>query len=262
MKYILIIILSLSILNAFSQEQKSVEFINNENNDSLLLVMISGYKGAEVWSDFKDLILLDDSLKEYDLLIYGLTQKLNIDENINQIANNVSYYGAKYKEYFLLSYSLGGIVTKNFILNDLHSEAKILKKIGYIVFIGTPYFNDNFTVSAIKRGLGFFAKPFVNPLLRDASRGKKIKEINDNWISEIEYSNINYIGNITIFGRDDDLVEPELFETEIKGDSRIIDGTHSELVVGINKDHCSYKIVRSKLLNKRSNINAISCINP
>lgn len=262
MKKILILVFCTLVQLGYSQTNNNYELIDQPNNDSLLLIMISGYTGAENWNDFKNLLIKDDSLKRYDILIYGLDQDNDIKKNVIDINNVVNYHGAKYEEYFFVSFSFGGIITKQLILDDINSEVKLLSKIGYLVFIGTPHLNDNFTIGFIKKTLGFFIRPFVKKLLRDAAKSKKIKIINDQWLQEIEYSNKNYIGNIAIFGRDDELVKPEVFEVEIKGESIIISGTHNDLVKGIDENHCSYKIVRSKLINKNTDIKKVKCINP
>ena len=260
-KYYVIIFIVICQLG-FTNSSNNIEFINQHNNDNALLVMISGYKGARDWQEFKKLIIDDDSLKQYDILIYGLEKDMGINDNVKKIKKTLNDGYSKYQEYILISFSLGGIVTKQYVLNQLRGSDKHYSKISYVIFIGTPHIKDKFTVSFFKSAAALFTKPFLNQLLKDASENKQLSKINAGWIQKIEKNKENYIGNITIFGRDDGYVKPEELDNHFQGEYRVISGTHRQLVKDLDKNHCSFKIVRSKLLNKQTKISQVSCINP
>lgn len=247
---------------AISQSYENVEFINQPNNDSLLLVMISGYKGAEDWHEFKDLIIKDDSLVQYDLLTYGLNKDLNINDNAINVSNLIDDWYNQYYNYFFTSYSMGGIVTKQYFLNRFKHNDLQCSKIAYLVFVGTPNINENFTTSVFKKTLGFIFRPVINPLLKDAAKDERISNVNDSWLQLLDDNQENCLDNLNIFGRDDPLVVPEEIDFDSRGESIIISGNHRKLVEGVNIDHCSFRIIRRKLINKNANISLEPCINP
>lgn len=253
-KYFLLTMLLL-FQSLYSQPLDDIEFIDRSNLNDTLLVMISGYQGFNDWDDFKELFTKDDKLAHFDILIIGMKKKLGVETNAERVQNVL--LNDKYQHYqneIILSFSLGGFVAKQYVLEQVDSNRNTISKLDYMIFIGTPYIEDGFTISAFKRAAGWVLRPFLPDALKDAVKNDKLSKISSAWYQQIEQKTENRIPNITIFGRDDRFVQAEKNDSLI-GESVIIGGTHRELVENINDIDCSYMIVKTKLLDPTAKIN-------
>ena len=131
--------------------------IDNENDNKSLVIFVSGLGGAKTWESLKTLMLKDSSLKKFDAYVFDSLEK---GENIIQTSAQLkrllnSDQISSYSELYIVAHSIGGIITKNYLLNRLQTSTPAAMKEKHVLFIGTPHIKDTFTAPPVKKFFGF-----------------------------------------------------------------------------------------------------------
>jgi hypothetical protein len=235
--------------------------IDNENDNKSLVIFASGLGGAKTWESLKTLMLKDSSLKKFDAYVFDSLEK---GENIIQTSAQLkrllnSDQISSYSELYIVAHSIGGIITKNYLLNRLQTSTPAAMKEKHVLFIGTPHIKDTFTAPPVKKFFGSIFYFMLSDLAKDALNSTGIKSINDRWIKTVEANPAMYIKNLALFGNDDKVVRPEDLQNIFVGEYLVIQGTHLGIAQSKDEFDCTYQIFRKKLLNPDATISDLGC---
>ncbi len=237
---------------------KAQDPINHENPDTQLIVFVSGLGGPDTWQDFHTLIKAEEQMKSFELLFFDARTDENIEENAQRLFETLSTEPySNYEKKFFVAHSIGGIITKKYIVSQLESAGQFDAE--YIFFYGTPHINDKFLASITERIVGWIFSFFIPELTKDTVNRQKIREINTKWIELVEKNNENHIPNVSIFGKGDKRVKIEDPANAFVGDFVIIPGDHLQIVKSKNRFDCPFQTLRKVLLEKNIEINVENC---
>lgn len=235
--------------------------IDNDNDNKYLLVFVSGLGGEKTWHSLISLMLEDESLEKFDAYVFdSLVTGGNIIQSSAELKRFLkSDRFSDYKEVYIVAHSIGGIITKHYLLNRLEasSPAEIREK--YVLFIGTPHIKNTFTAPPIKKFLSSLFSFALSDLAKDALNSTGIKNINDRWIVNVERKQSKYIKNMALFGNDDEVVSPEDLSEIFVGEHLVIRGTHLGIAQAESESGCTYQIFKKKLLNPDSSVANLGC---
>ncbi len=245
-----------------SQSAKADDpFVDNDNDDGSLLVFVSGLGGKKTWDSLVSILDKDESLKRFDVYVFdSLDTGGDIRETAAELGRILkSDKLAAYEDVHIVAHSIGGIITKDYLLNRLEAETPPQLREKHVLFIGTPHIKDTFTPPPIKK---FFASIFyfaLSNLAKDAMNSTKIKDINAKWINIVEASENRRIKNLVLFGNDDKVVRPEDLSNIFTGEYLVIKGTHLGIAQSKNEFSCTYQILKKKLLDPDSSVDDLGC---
>ena len=235
-------------------------FINQENNDSCLLVMVAGLKGKATWEDFKALIVKDQSLANCDVLSYDTPQKLDIEEHVDRISTLVQDHSS-YKNKIFIGHSIGGFIIKLYTLRQLESDSSddtALAKATFpdlILTYGTPLDTDSFSISFLKRAGARVFWPFVSPLRKEVFSFEQLQRINQRWRAVIKQKLVRHVN---VFG-----IEDEIAPANIEEQSPVtvfIKGDHVGILAADRLDACPYLILRTIVSDPDADLSQLDCV--
>ena len=241
---------------------KAIEpVIDNDNDDKSLLIFISGLGGAKTWGSLISLMSNDSSLKKFDAYVFD---SLDSGGNIIQSSAELKRFIESdrisiYNELYIVAHSIGGIITKDYLLDRLKTSSPSEMKEKHVLFIGTPHIKDTFTAPPFKKVFANIFYFMLSDLAKDALNSTGIKDINARWIDIVESNQDNYIKNLALFGNDDKVVGPEDLSDIFIGEYLVIRGTHLGIAQSKDEFSCTYQIIKKKLLNPDSSIANLGC---
>ncbi len=235
--------------------------IANDNDNKYLLVLVSGLGGAETWDSLISIMSKDESLKKFDTYIFdALVTGGNIAQSSAALKRFLSSDSVSpYKEVYIVAHSIGGIITKDYLLGRLETSSPAELREKHVLFIGTPHISDKFIASPLKKFFAYIFYFTLNDLTKDALNSTDIKSINDRWIVLVEGDINNRINNIALFGSDDKVVPPEDLSKIFVGEYLVIEGTHLGIAQPRGEYGCTYQIFKTKLLNPDSSVANLDC---
>ncbi|MFT6269122.1 MAG: triacylglycerol esterase/lipase EstA (alpha/beta hydrolase family) [Alphaproteobacteria bacterium] len=235
--------------------------IDNENDNKYLVVFVSGLGGAKTWDSLKSLMSNDSSLKKFDVYVFdSLDKGGNIVQTSAALKRLIkSEQLSVYDELFIVAHSIGGIITKNYLLGRLETSNPSDMKEKHVLFIGTPHIRNTFTAPPIKKFFGNIFYFMLSDLAKDALNSTGIKSINTKWIDNVEGNQDKYIKNFALFGNDDKVVRPEDLINIFIGEYLVIQGTHLGIAQSKDEFDCTYLILKRKLLNPDSTVTDLGC---
>jgi len=241
---------------------KAIEpVIDNVNDNDALLVFVSGLGGAKTWDSLISLMHNDESLKKFDAYVFDA---LDTDGDILQASAALkrllqSNSLATYKELHIVAHSIGGIITKDYLLGRLETSSPSEMKEKHVLFIGTPHVKNTFYASPLKKFFGYIFYFTLSELAKDALNSTGIKDINERWIDVVEQNQDKHIKNMALFGNDDKVVRPEDLSEVFIGEYLVIRGTHLGIAQSQGESGCTYQIFRRKLLNPDASVADLDC---
>jgi len=235
--------------------------IDNDNDDNSLLVLVSGLGGAKTWDSLISIMSNDESLKKFDVYLFD---SLDTGGGIRQSSAQLKRFLESdrlsvYKEVQIVAHSIGGIITKDYLLDRLETSSPSEMREKYVLFIGTPHIKDTFNPSFLQKVYAYVFYFTLSDLAKDALNSPEIKDINKNWISIVESNDSKRIKNMALFGNDDNVVRPEDLSEIFVGEYLVIQGTHLGIAQSSGEFGCTYQIIRRKLLNPDSSLADLNC---
>ncbi len=230
--------------------------LDNDNDDKFLLVFVSGLGGEKTWNSLISIMKNDKSLNNYDVYLFdALKTGADISEASAQLKRFLeSDQVAVYDEIKIVAHSVGGIITKDYLLDRLETSAPSEMREKYILFIGTPHVKDKFTPPPVKKFFSYFFYFMLSDLTKDALYSPEIKNINEKWIGTVEKNENNRIRNTVLFGNEDEIVRPEDLSEIFVGEHLVIKGTHLGIAQSDSEFGCTYQIFKRKILDPDSSV--------
>lgn len=191
-KYCLIILFVMGFIFKFSFADEKI----TENEDSLI-IFVHGFRGDGVttWkSDQEDfywpeqikndptfVIKKGKILTKFETLSFSYDSGcfLNVGKDITTISSyllNELRKNKRYKNFYFIAHSMGGIVVKNLLLNLQTEDTDLLHKIKGFITISTPHLGVN-DITEILR------KECISPQAKDLNgeEGGYLDKLNDKW---------------------------------------------------------------------------------
>ena len=182
-----------------------IDIINKKKNINSIIIFIHGFKGGKsTWvkkdkkTPFIDKIMYDDDIENnYDVGIFSYhTQLLNffpktknffrkyilkkrnainasIDEISKVLETDLKYHCRKYETIILIAHSMGGLVAKRFVLNDLKANTKT--KVKLYISLATPHSGADLALLGSK----LIDNCHVNDM---TPLSNNINKLNDEWV--------------------------------------------------------------------------------
>jgi len=235
--------------------------IDNNNDNKFLVVFVSGLGGAETWDNLISFMTNDASLNKFDADVFdALASGGNIIQSSAELKRLLKTGRlSEYQEIIIVAHSIGGILTKDYLLKRLETSTPSEMREKFVLFIGTPHVKDTFTVSWLKKFGSYIIYFMLSDLTKDALDSPEIKKINNRWIDTVEKNADKYIKNLALFGNDDKVVRPEDLSNIFLGEYLVIAGTHLAIAQPDDESGCTYQIFRQKLLNVDSSVAELEC---
>ncbi|WP_319523281.1 alpha/beta hydrolase [uncultured Desulfosarcina sp.] len=237
----------------FNDASAADRFFIERDSSETLAVFVHGFRGSHLrtWGNFAEYLNKEDCLKKVDFLFWGYPTRLfKKDEKIGSIGEHFKtefdYLPKdKYKSMVLIAHSMGGLVVRSFIIQSLiDGKGEELSKIQHIILFGVP--NDGSHIA------DRFPKD-LNVQIDDLKTASRfITDLRKNWIDRVYYitKNDKYHRQIpvtTVVGFDDQIVTEESAKSFFPNTEKT-DGDHFTMVKPNNKNHLSYKIVKTKII--------------
>ncbi len=244
-----------------TEQLPDATFINQENNDNCLLVMVAGLKGKATWEDFKTLIVKDQSLADCDVLSYDTPQSLDIEGHVKRISTLVGGYSS-YKSKIFIGHSIGGFIIKHYTLRHLELDSSgntvILSKATFpdlILTYGTPLDTDSFNSSFLKHAGARIFWPFISTLKKEVFNFDHLQRINERWRAAIEKKLVHHVN---VFGIEDEIVPANLEEQSPV--TVFVKGNHVGILAADQLNDCPYLILRTIVVDQYSNLSQLNCV--
>lgn len=159
-------------------------------------------------------------LKKYIFKIKNLTNT-TIPELGKILASDLKYYCQDYKDIILVSHSMGGLVSKSFMLDDIKQNGET--RVGLYISLATPHSGANLAVLGAKLIDNCQVKN-MQPL------SENIRELNDQWIKSLALPK-----RIYAYGTSDQIVS--------KSSAISLDRDEQAIIA---TDHDHFSIIRTK----------------
>jgi pimeloyl-ACP methyl ester carboxylesterase len=235
--------------------------IDNDNDNSFLLVFVPGLGGAETWDSLISIMSNDESLKKFDAYVFD---SLGTGGGIRQSSAELKRFLnsdrlSVYKEVEIVAHSIGGIIVKDYLLGQLETSSPAEMREKYVLFIGTPHIKDGFTAPPLEKLFAYIFYFTLSDLAKDALNSPEIRDINQRWISIVEKNEAKRIKNMALFGNDDNKVRPEDLSDIFVGEYLVIQGNHLGIAQSSGESGCTYQIIKRKLLNPDASLADLNC---
>jgi hypothetical protein len=250
---------------------KKALFTNKKNKS--LAVFVHGFTGNYIstWGQLPELLTTDPGLQHFDFLFWGyssdllfpkgefiidnirqlLTQfisKHKTSQHIEVVAQGLQTeldYLDDYDNIVLIGHSLGGLVIRSFIIQNLKSYKKKnfarIKKIKQILLFGTP--NEGLDLANNK-----ILSSLNNQISDMGSYNEFINSLREEWV-ELVFKNKNLkFSTLMIAGEDDYFVPFEQVTKYFRDSRELTKGDHLAMVKPISIYDTSYKIIANNLL--------------
>ncbi len=252
---------------------KKALFKSKTKANKNLVVFVHGFTGnyLSTWGELPDLLTGDPRLLHFDFLFWGyssnyifpkedflidnirqlFTQFLSghkTNQHIEVVAQGLQTelkYLEGYDNITLIGHSLGGLVIRSFIIQNL-KESKIenlerIKKINQIILFGTP--NEGLKIANNKL-LG----AVNNQIFDIGSYNEFINSLREEWIELIFKNKELGFSTLMVAGEDDYFVPFERVTKYFRDSRELTKGDHLTMVKPTSTNDTSYKIIANNLL--------------
>jgi uncharacterized alpha/beta hydrolase family protein len=249
-------------------------FRNKYRNNKNLAVFVHGFTGnyLSTWGNFSKLLINDVKLSSCDFLFWGyssnfilpreesfvdnvkqlFTQFLNkhkTNQQIEVVAQGLQTelkYLDQYENITLVGHSLGGLVIRSYIIQNLRENNEIsqerIKKIRQIILFGTPNEGLDAANNKILGGL--------NNQIHDMSTYSQfIDTLREEWIERVFKNRSLNFSSLMIAGEDDYFVPFEQVTKHFRDSHELTKGDHFSMVKPKSINDMSYRIVADNIYN-------------
>ncbi len=224
---------------------------DKDNEDDALLVLIAGLGGDKTWKVFLGLLDCDNFFDRFDVVVYHTPKDLGLDEHVGRIKAIMGDHPG-YSERVIIAHSMGGFVSKRFILDLAEGGAFRTDPPRILVTYGTPLdtstFGGWFTQNAVRR-----VKGVVSPLRQEIFNNDVLDKINAEWKQQIVTLTENEFRYVGVFGIKDKTARADR-ETSSRN-TIFIRGDHKSVM----NDECSFEILKSILNNNALDARTLYC---
>ncbi len=246
---------------------------NKNKKNKILAVFVHGFTGnyLSTWGDFPELLMQDPRLLNFDFLYWGYSSNLVIpkedyildnvkqlftqflskhktNQHIEVVAHGLQTelnYLEGYDEISLIGHSLGGLVIRSYIIQNLRENRldnlERIKKINQIILFGTP--NEGLDIANNKLLNGF------NNQIHDlGSYNEFIKTLREDWVELVFKNKSLDLSTLMVAGEDDYFVPFEQVSKYFRDSTEITQGNHETMIKPNSINDTTYKIVANNLL--------------
>lgn len=230
------------------------EWLREDVHNAKLIVFVHGFKSSNkiAWEKFPALLLGDDELKDFNIVLYGYRTKLCIETDSIRVEGNllasflhntIRGNHPKYKRVVLIGHSMGGLVIMRALLTlDLHHPEVLDEHDFRVATFGTPYLGvENtgllppFCKNKQTEGLALFKEDLYGTTQEFALRFNQGREGRRTTPSVPLY---------TFYGKGDKFVSPASACGYNAKNCEVVDGDHTAIVKPETRKHLAYSKVR------------------
>ena len=252
---------------------KKVLFKSRYKKNKNLVVFVHGFTGnyLSTWGAFPELLTGDPRLMHFDFLFWGYSSnfffpkedfllknirqlftqflsKHKTNQHIEVVAQGLQTelnYLDEYDNITLIGHSLGGLVIRSYIIQNLKGFKKEnqerIKKINQIILFGTPNEGLDIANNKILRG--------INSQIYDmGSYNDFITTLREEWIETVFKNSDIKFSALMVAGEEDYFVPFEQVTKYFRDNRELTKGDHINLVKPNSIHDTSYKIVANNLL--------------
>ncbi len=252
---------------------KKVFYKNKQKKNTHLAVFVHGFTGnyLSTWGKLPDLLLNDPRLLHYDFLFWGYSSSLffpkenffidNIKQFFTQILSRHKTnqrveitaqglqtelkYLSEYKNITLIGHSLGGLIIRSYIIQNLKENTKEstdrINRINNIILFGTP--NEGLDIANNK-----FLGGFNNQIADIGSYNEFINSLREEWVERVFKNDNITFKTLMVAGEDDNFVPFEQVTKYFRDSRELTNGNHSTIAQPQSIHDTSYKIIANNLL--------------
>lgn len=253
---------------------KKVFYKNKQKKNTHLAVFVHGFTGnyLSTWGKLPELLLSDPRLLHYDFLFWGYSSSLlfpnenffldNIRQLFSQFLNKhktnqrievISQglqtelnYMDNYENISLIGHSLGGLVIRSYIIQNLIENKTVnknrIQKIDNIILLGTP--NEGVDI-ANNKILGLLN----NQIADMGSYNEFINKLREDWVDLVFKNDDIKFKTLMVAGEDDYFVPFEQVTKYFRDSRELTKGDHITMAKPESIHDTTYKILTSNLLN-------------
>lgn len=230
------------------------EWLREDVHNDKLIVFVHGFRSSNkaAWEKFPSLLLGDDELKDFNIVLSGYRTGLCIQTNsireegdllASFLQDTVRGNHQKYQRVVLVAHSMGGLVTMRALLTLELDHPQVLDEHDFrVATFGTPYEGvENtglippFCGNRQTEGLALFNGDLYETTRRFAqgfNRGREGRRITPS------------VPLYTFYGKDDKLVHPGSACGFNAMNCEVVDGDHTAIVKPETRKHLAYSSVR------------------
>ena len=252
---------------------KKALFKSRNKSNKNLVVFIHGFTGnyLSTWGALPDLLTSDPRLLHYDFLFWGYSSnyifpkedfiidnirqlftqflsKHKTNQQVEVLAQGLQTelkYLDEYDNITLVGHSLGGLVIRSYIIQNLKESKKEnlerINKIDQIILFGTP--NEGLSVANNKL-LG----ALNNQVYDIGSYNEFINTLREEWVELVFKNKDLKFSSLMVAGEDDYFVPYEQVTKYFRDSRELTKGDHLNMVKPDSLNHISYKIIANNLL--------------
>ena len=196
--------------------ENGIVWAHTDRTNKDLILLVHGWNGDKIltWSSLSHLLLTDDLLGQFDIATFGYpTGCFGTHSGIADIARDLdTFVNAHLQEYeriHIIAHSLGGLVTRRYIVDVLKERGKGGLKVEHLLLFATPNEGTRWYI-------GFFGTLFCGKQPSEA-RGTStfISDLGNEWIKfvqnggrdDLPVANRKRIPTLSIVATEDELVE-------------------------------------------------------
>lgn len=230
------------------------EYLREDVHNDKLIIFVHGFNSSNktAWRKFPSLLLGDDELKEFNIVLYGYRTKAcietgNIREEGNLLASflhdTIQGNHPKYQRVVLVGHSMGGLVIMRALLTLNRDHPVVLDEHDFrVASFGTPYLGvENtgllppFCRNKQTEGLALFNAD-LHETIRDwtqgFNQGREGRRITPS------------VPLYTFYGKDDKFVSPPSACGYNAKTCEVVDGDHTAIIKPETRKHLAYSKVR------------------
>lgn len=230
------------------------EWLREDVHNVKLIVFVHGFKSSNktAWGKFPSLLLGDDELKDFDIVLSGYRTELCIQtDSIREEGNLLASFlhdtirgnHQKYQRVVLVGHSMGGLVIMRALLTLERDHPEVLDEHDLrVATFGTPYMGvENtgllppFCRNKQTEGLTLFNEDLYETTREFAQRynqGREGRRITPS------------VPLYTFYGKDDKLVPPASACGHNAKNCEVVDGDHTVIVKPETRKHLAYSKVQ------------------
>jgi hypothetical protein len=252
---------------------KKGHFINKNKRNKNLAVFVHGFTGnyLSTWGALPDLLTSDPRLLHFDFLFWGYSSnfivpkeefvtdnikqlftqflsKHKTNQHIDVVAQGLQTelkYLEEYDNIVLIGHSLGGLVIRSYIIQNLREMKKDnlerINKINQIILFGTP--NEGLDVANNKL-LG----KLNNQIYDMGSYNEFTNTLREEWVELVFKNRDLTFSTLMVAGEDDYFVPFEQVTKYFRDSRELTKGDHISMVKPTSIHDTSYKIIANNLL--------------